>query len=167
MSVAYIGIGSNLGNREKNCREAIRLLNKDGENGITVVRQSSLIETEPWGMTGQPHFINMAAEVETELLPQQLLSLLMRIETKMGRNRTVKWGPRIIDLDILMYDDLRIETENLVIPHPLLHERDFVLGPLSEIAPDKIHPVLNKTIRKLFEEWAAKNQHSRISSSKI
>lgn len=159
MPVAYIGIGSNLGEREKNCREAIRLLNKNGENGITVVRQSSLIETEPWGMTDQPHFINMAAEVETELLPQQLLSLLMRIETGMGRNRTVKWGPRIIDLDILMYDDLKIETENLVIPHPLLHERDFVLGPLAEIAPDKIHPVLNKTIRKLSEELAAKKQH--------
>ena len=149
MSVVYLGLGSNLGEREKNCLEAIKLLK---ENGIAVVRQSSLIETEPWGMTDQPHFINMAAEVETGLPPHQLLALLMSIENKMGRDRTMKWGPRIIDLDILLYDDLIIDTEELTVPHPFLHERDFVLRPLAEIAPDKVHPLLKKTVRKLLEE---------------
>ncbi len=155
MAVVYLGLGSNLGDREKNCLEALRLL---GEHGISVVRKSSLIETEPWGLTDQPRFINMAAEVETGLLPLQFLALLMKIENAMGRNRAEKWGPRIIDLDILLYDDLRIETEGLTVPHPLMHERDFVLRPLAEIAPGKVHPVLKKSIGRLREELAAKKQ---------
>ncbi|MBA4374193.1 MAG: 2-amino-4-hydroxy-6-hydroxymethyldihydropteridine diphosphokinase [Thermodesulfovibrio sp.] len=155
MAVVYIGLGSNLGDREKNCLEALRLL---GDGGVAVIRQSSLIETEPWGLADQPRFINMAAEVETGLLPHQLLELLNRIEGTMGRNRTIKWGPRVIDLDILLYNDLILNTEDLTVPHPLLHERDFVLRPLSEIAPDMVHPVLKMSIRRLREDLAVKNQ---------
>lgn len=155
MAVAFIGLGSNLGEREKNCLEALRLFR---ENDLAVVRQSSLIETEPWGLTDQPSFINMAAEVETGLLPHQLLALLMSIENKMGRNRTIKWGPRIIDLDILLYDELIINTEDLIVPHPLMQERDFVLRPLAEIAPDTVHPVMKKSIRSLREDLTAQNQ---------
>lgn len=155
MSVVYIALGSNLGNREENCRAALNLLEK---KGVRILRRSSLIETEPWGLTDQPYFMNMIAEAETSLPPHELLALLLQTEEEMGRKRTVTWGPRTIDLDILLYDDLRIETNDLIIPHPLMHERDFVLRPLAEIAPEKMHPVLNKTVRKLLEELAAKNQ---------
>lgn len=158
MALVYLGLGSNLGEREKNCLEAIRLLK---DNGVAVVRQSSLIETEPWGMTDQPHFINMAVRAETDLSPEPLLALLMKIETDMGRIRKVKWGPRIIDLDILFYDDQVIRNSDLTIPHPLMHEREFVLRPLAEIAPDKVHPLLKKTVRKLLDDLAAINQRQK------
>ncbi len=146
MAIAYVGIGSNIGNRQANCREAVRML---VENGLVVLRQSSLIETEPWGITDQPRFINMAVAVETDVAPEQLLVILKNIEKSMGRVEAVRWGPRVIDLDILFYDDLILDTEGLVIPHPHLHERDFVLNPLAEIAPEKIHPLLNKTVEEL------------------
>ncbi len=148
MSVVYIGLGSNLGNREENCHAALDLLEK---KGVRILKRSSLIETKPWGFTDQPCFMNMTAEAETSLLPHELLALLIRTEEEIGRERTVTWGPRIIDLDILLYDDLRIETNDLRIPHPLMHERDFVLRPLAEIAPEKVHPVLHRTIADLLE----------------
>ncbi len=147
-SIAYIGIGSNLGNREDNCKEAIRLLK---ENGIVVKKQSSMYETEPWGVKDQPKFINMAIEIETDKKPEELLSVLKNIEKQIGRTETIKWGPRIIDLDILLYDDLILDLPELKIPHPLMHERDFVLKPLSEIAPDKRHPVIGKTVKEMYE----------------
>jgi 2-amino-4-hydroxy-6-hydroxymethyldihydropteridine diphosphokinase len=146
MSIVYISIGSNLGNREENCRKAIKLLK---ENGIAVKKQSSMYETEPWGVKDQPKFINMAIEVETDKKPEELLRILKEIEKEIGRKETVKWGPRVIDLDILFYDDLILKTDNLEIPHPLLHERDFVLKPLCEIAPDKKHPVTGKTVKEM------------------
>jgi 2-amino-4-hydroxy-6-hydroxymethyldihydropteridine diphosphokinase len=146
MAVVHIGIGSNLGNRQENCLEAIRLL---GEHGIKVIKRSSMIETEPWGVKDQPRFINMAVEVETELTPEELLKLLKVIEKDMGREATVHWGPRNIDLDILFFNDLVIDTEELKIPHPYLQERQFVLEPLAEISPEKVHPVFRKTIRDL------------------
>jgi 2-amino-4-hydroxy-6-hydroxymethyldihydropteridine diphosphokinase len=149
MAIVYIGIGSNLGNRQENCREAVRLLR---ENGIRVLRQSSLLETEPWGVTDQPRFINMAVEAETDLEPRPLFAVLKNIEAAMGRTEAVRWGPRVIDLDILFYDDLVIDTAELKIPHPHLHERDFVLIPLAEIAPEKTHPRLNKSMRELSRE---------------
>jgi 2-amino-4-hydroxy-6-hydroxymethyldihydropteridine diphosphokinase len=149
MSIVYIGIGSNLGNREGNCLKALELL----PAGIAIVRKrSSLYETEPWGVPDQPAFINMAAEVETALAALELLGSLKSIEQEMGRKESGRWGPRVIDLDILFYDDLVIDSPELTIPHPLMHEREFVLRPLAEIAPDKIHPVLKKTVKELLSE---------------
>ena len=146
MSIIYISIGSNIGDREENCRKAIKLLK---ENGIALKRESSLYETEPWGVKNQPKFINMAIEVETDKEPEELLRVLKEIEIEIGRKETVKWGPRVIDLDIIFYDDLILKTENLEIPHPLLHERDFVLKPLCEIAPEKKHPVTGKMVKEM------------------
>jgi 2-amino-4-hydroxy-6-hydroxymethyldihydropteridine diphosphokinase len=149
MAIVHIGIGSNLGNRQENCREAVRLL---AENCVKVLRQSFLIETEPWGVEDQPRFINQAVEAETALSPEELLHLLKDIEKAMGRKDSVRWGPRIIDLDILFYDDLVLDTPELTIPHPLLQERDFVLLPLAEIVPGKVHPKLKKTVRELHKD---------------
>jgi 2-amino-4-hydroxy-6-hydroxymethyldihydropteridine diphosphokinase len=149
MSIAYIGIGSNLGNRRYHCLKAVELLE---QNGQTVSKISSLYETDPWGVTDQPRFINMAVEIETELLPKELLDLLKRIEKRMGRGKTVRWGPRVIDLDILFYDDLTVNDSDLVIPHPLMQTRAFVLEPLAEIAPGKVHPVLRRNVATLLRE---------------
>lgn len=148
MAIVYLGIGSNLGRREENCLKALKAIE---EKGMKVKKQSLLYETEPWGVREQPDFINMAIEVETDLPPDKLLQIVKEIEKEMGRTETYKWGPRIIDIDILLYDDLIYETSDLKIPHPFMHERDFVLRPLSEIAPDKVHPVLNKTISELLQ----------------
>lgn len=150
MPTAYIGIGSNLGDREDNCERAIKLLEA---GDIKVEKRSSMIETEPWGAEDQPKFINMAVEIETDLEPVELLSLLKKIECEIGRRPAERWGPRIIDLDILLYDDLIIKMPKLEIPHPHIAEREFVLKPLSEIAPDKIHPVLKKSIKDLFLQF--------------
>ncbi|MBI5056134.1 MAG: 2-amino-4-hydroxy-6-hydroxymethyldihydropteridine diphosphokinase [Nitrospirae bacterium] len=147
MPTAYIGIGSNLGNRENNCGKAIRLLEA---NNIKVTKRSSLLETEPWGVEDQPKFINMAVEIETDLGPDELLSVLKKIEVEIGRRPAKRWGPRVIDLDILLYDDLIMKTPELEIPHPHISEREFVLKPLAEIAPEKLHPVLKKRIKELL-----------------
>ncbi len=149
MPIVYLGIGSNLGNRKENCLNALRLL---AAKSIGVAKQSSLYETRPWGVIDQPEFINMAAEIMTDMPPVDLLGVLKGIEKALGREDTGRWGPRTIDLDILFYDDLVLETPDLRIPHPLMHLREFVLRPLSEIAPDKVHPVLKKTVRELLEE---------------
>ncbi len=151
MVIVYIGIGSNMGNRQAHCRNAIEKLK---DKGIVIKKVSSMYETKPWGLEEQPDFINMAVEAETGLSPDELLKVIKEVEEEMGREETVKWGPRTIDLDILFYDDLIISMEHLEIPHPLLHKRDFVLLPLSEIAPDKLHPVLKKTVIQLKEEPA-------------
>ncbi|RJQ48732.1 MAG: 2-amino-4-hydroxy-6-hydroxymethyldihydropteridine diphosphokinase [Nitrospiraceae bacterium] len=148
MHTVYIGIGSNLGDREENCERAIRLLI---EHGMTVTKRSSMIETEPWGVKEQPKFINMALEIKTGMEPDELLHLLKRIENESGRLPTSRWGPRVIDLDILLYDDLILKTPELEIPHPGISERDFVLRPLAEIAPEKVHPVLKKSIKALLK----------------
>ncbi len=149
MPIAFIGIGSNLGDREENCERAIDLLIK---RGIKVIKRSSMVETEPWGITEQPRFINMAIEVETGMRPEELLSTIKEIETDMGRHQGIRWGPRIIDLDILLYDDLIIKMPELEIPHPGTYDRDYVLKPLSEVAPEKMHPVLKKRIKEVFDE---------------
>jgi 2-amino-4-hydroxy-6-hydroxymethyldihydropteridine diphosphokinase len=149
MAIVYIGLGSNVGDRHRNCLTAIELLR---QNGLLVAKQSSMHETEPWGVTDQPEFVNMTVETETDLAPIKLLEVLKKIEKDMGRQDTIKWGPRIIDLDILLYDDIIMKTDSLTIPHSLMHERAFVLGPLSEIAGNFIHPVLKKSITDLLKE---------------
>jgi 2-amino-4-hydroxy-6-hydroxymethyldihydropteridine diphosphokinase len=146
MATVYIGIGSNLGDRRGNCLRAIELME---ERGLEVKGRSRTYETEPWGVEDQPRFINMAVSVETDLSPQKLLSLLKETEKLLGRTETVRYGPRTIDLDILLYDTLVVKEGGLEIPHPLMHERDFVLAPLAEIAPEAVHPVMGKTIREL------------------
>lgn len=149
MAIAYIGIGSNLGNRQKNCLRAIELLQK---KDIIVTKRSSLYETEPWGVKDQPRFINMAVEIDTSLEPKKLLTILKNIEKELGREKSSKWGPRTIDLDILLFDDIILNKDNLKIPHPLMHERDFVLRPLCEIAPDIYHPLLKIRMHELMQK---------------
>jgi dihydroneopterin aldolase/2-amino-4-hydroxy-6-hydroxymethyldihydropteridine diphosphokinase len=149
VAIVYIGIGSNLGNREENCLKAIRLLSG---RGIAVRKQSAMYETEPWGVKDQPMFINMTIEIETDRPPLELLRSLKAVEEEIGRTETVRWGPRVIDMDILFYDDLIVNEPGLQIPHSHMHERGFVLKPLAEIAPDKVHPVLRKTVKELLSE---------------
>jgi len=149
MPIIYIGIGSNLGDREENCKKAIALLE---QKGIKVLKRSTLYETEPWGFKKQPKYINMAIEAVTDLEPEELLRTLKEIEVIMGRVTGVRWGARVIDLDILLYDDIIIKTPHLKIPHQYMQEREFVLKPLCEIAPDKVHPAFKKSIKKLFTE---------------
>lgn len=149
MAVVHIGIGSNLGDRKENCLNALNFLSA---RGVVIKRKSSLYETEPWGIKDQPKFLNMAIEGETVLEPLQLMRTLKSIEAEMGRKEAHRWGPRVIDLDILLYEDMVTECPELTIPHPLMHEREFVLRPLAEIAPEKVHPVLRKTVRELLAE---------------
>lgn len=149
MATVFIGIGSNVGDRKANCKNSIK---KMREMGIVIKNESSMYETEPWGVKDQPKFINMVVEAETDLSPKELLETLKKIEKDMGRKDTTKWGPRIIDLDILFYNDKVIDLEDLKIPHPLLHKREFVLMPLSEIAGKKIHPLLNKRVSEILED---------------
>jgi 2-amino-4-hydroxy-6-hydroxymethyldihydropteridine diphosphokinase len=161
MSTVYIGIGSNLGDRGGNCIRAAGLFEK---RGIPVKKKSSFYETEPWGMKNQPLFLNMAIEIETALSPRELLKMLKEMEKEIGREPTTRWGPRIIDLDILLYNTVVVDEDNLSIPHPLMHERDFVLKPLSEIAPEAEHPVLHKSIRELMLQLERKGKNSRGAS---
>ncbi len=151
--VAYIGLGSNLGNRSEMLMIAIKMI--DEIDGIEVKRISQFIQTEPvGGPEDQGKYINAAAELETTLSPEVLLEALGEIETFLGRDRAneVRWGPRTCDLDILMMGDLVMETDELTIPHPRMHERRFVLEPLTYIAGDVVHPVTGKTIRELLLE---------------
>lgn len=147
MSIAYIGIGSNLGKRQENCLLAIELIEK---KGIIVKKRSSIYETEPWGVKDQPLFLNMAIEVETDLAPLQLLAALKDIELEVGREKSYRWGPRVIDLDILLFGDIVENEDDLKIPHPLMHVRDFVLRPLQEIAPNARHPLLKMSVHELL-----------------
>ncbi|MFC1807409.1 2-amino-4-hydroxy-6-hydroxymethyldihydropteridine diphosphokinase [Candidatus Omnitrophota bacterium] len=191
MSVAYLGIGSNLGDRQENIKQAIEKL--EARKGIQVNESSPVIETEPEGNVDQPKFLNACCKLETTLYPDELLSVLQSIEREMGRDRSSepkrisnedklrmlqegnldlnersqqscddkkdeqqvnekRWGPRTIDLDILFYDDIIMKGNNLIIPHPLLDKRSFVLKPLAQIAGDFMHPVLKKTITDLYQD---------------
>lgn len=147
-SLAYLSLGSNLGDRDRYLGEAIRRLRSLGR----VQAISSVYETQPVELTGQPWFLNCALALETSASPAELMRQLLAIESAMGRQRIQKKGPRTIDLDILLFRDLVVNTPELTIPHPALDERRFVLAPLAEIAPLAFHPVLNKTIQELLEE---------------
>lgn len=151
--IAYIGIGSNMGDKKANCLRAVELLKQAGN----VLRVSSLYQTEPVGYKEQEDFINAVAAFETDLSPANLLALCHSIEEKLGRKRVIRWGPRSIDLDILLYGDLIVSQADLVIPHPLMASRKFVLAPLVEIDPSVIHPVLKKNAAQLLDELKDKS----------
>ncbi|RME63560.1 MAG: 2-amino-4-hydroxy-6-hydroxymethyldihydropteridine diphosphokinase, partial [Nitrospirae bacterium] len=117
-----------------------------------VIKVSGLYYTKPWGYEDQPEFVNLAVEAETDLSPEELLKRVKTIERALGREDTFRWGPRVVDIDILFYDNLVIETDTLKIPHPYIAERDFVLLPMAEIAPQFVHPTLKKDIKTLLRE---------------
>src|SRR5215213_5551766 len=141
----YLALGTNLGNRLANLKQAIAALTPQ----LDVKATSQVYETPPWGFEDQPKFLNQVIKAKTYLNPEPLLKHLKRLEVALGRKESFTNGPRLIDIDILFYDDLVLENPSLVIPHPRLHERGFVLLPLMDIAPDLIHPVNKKSVREM------------------
>ena len=144
--VVYLALGTNLGNRAANLKEALAALSPQ----LDVKARSKVYETPPWGYTDQEKFYNQVVKAKTYVAPEALLKHLKRLEVALGRTPSFQHGPRKIDLDILFYDDLVIDTPALTIPHPHAHERGFVLLPLMDIAPDFVHPVKEKTVRELL-----------------
>ncbi|MBL7574872.1 dihydroneopterin aldolase / 2-amino-4-hydroxy-6-hydroxymethyldihydropteridine diphosphokinase [Peptoniphilus asaccharolyticus DSM 20463] len=146
----FLGLGSNLG-------DSLELLNmayaKIEDNYTKIIKKSSVYTTPAWGLENQPDFKNSVIEIETTYSPQVLLKHLQKIEIDLGRERKIHWGPRTIDIDILFVEDQKIYQDNLIVPHPYIQEREFVLEPLCEIAPHFIHPVLNKSIRNIYDEF--------------
>ena len=147
--IAYVALGANLGDRAGSIRAALEAL--AAAEGVRILRFSSLIENPAvGGPADSPPFLNGVVEVETTLTAHALLDLLLATERKLGRERRARWAPRSIDLDVILYGDDVIDAPNLKVPHPLMHERRFVLEPLAEIAPDAVHPVLNQSVRSLL-----------------
>lgn len=147
MTNVYIGLGSNRGNRKRNILKAVELLK---DNGQKILKISSFYETKPYGYKNQKKFLNAAAKLKTELPPQKLFKLCKKIEKKVGRVRSFRWGPREIDIDILFYGYEIHKSDKLSIPHADLHNRVFVLLPLKEIAPGFVHPVIKNSVSKIL-----------------
>ena len=148
--IAYIGIGSNIGDKLNNCEKAISEILKADRHRL--LARSSLFKTQPLGYTSQDWFVNGVIKIETDSEAHELLRTLKTIESQLGRTETLRWGPRTMDLDSLFFDDLEIHTEELQIPHPRLQNRQFVLIPLVEIDRNLIHPILKKTIQQLLSD---------------
>jgi 2-amino-4-hydroxy-6-hydroxymethyldihydropteridine diphosphokinase len=156
MPIAYIGIGSNLGDKSRNCRQALDLMGL--VSGGRLKRWSRWYMTRPVGVEGQEWYLNGVASLEAGISAHELLARLLAIESTLGRVRTKKWGPRIIDLDLLLFGEEIIESEDLRVPHPLMHLRKFVLVPMVELAPWVVHPILRQTMRELLEGMAEDDQ---------
>ena len=149
MNLAYLSLGSNEGDRVLWLETAVEMI---PDSCGMVLKRSMIYETKAWGITEQPDFLNMVVCLETVKTPGELLTALLDVETRLGRHRTVKWGPRTIDIDILLYNDIIVDKPELKIPHPFMQERRFTLIPLAELAPNYMHPTLHKTITQLLAD---------------
>lgn len=159
MALAYIGLGSNEGERELMISRAVRMLRE--QPSVRVTQLSFLTEYDPVGGPAQERYVNAVAAVETGCSPHELLAILQRIEHVLGRRpSTVRWGPRPIDLDLLLYDEAVIDAPDLSVPHPRMHTRRFVLEPLAQLAPQAVHPVLRRTVQELLESLCASSDPS-------
>ncbi|HTW58046.1 MAG TPA: 2-amino-4-hydroxy-6-hydroxymethyldihydropteridine diphosphokinase [Terriglobales bacterium] len=161
--LVYLSLGSNVGDREAHLHDAIARLGTVGR----LVSLSSFYETEPVEFADQPWFLNCAVSMETAAAPEQLMAALLTIEREMGRERTQEKGPRTIDIDILLFDDLVVNSPDLIIPHPAMHQRRFVLEPLAEIAPDARHSALRKTVREMLKDLPPGQSVRRITAAVI
>ncbi|OUO93979.1 2-amino-4-hydroxy-6-hydroxymethyldihydropteridine diphosphokinase [Cloacibacillus sp. An23] len=160
----FLAFGSNLGNRLEHLKAALKYLE---EHGVRIESKSRVWETAPWGETDQPAFLNMCASARTDLDPFALLRLLKNAEADLGRRESSHWGPREIDIDIIFFGSLVMNDQKLTIPHPYMHERGFVLKPLSEIAPDEEHPVSHKTVSEMLSELPKAELENMVWISEI
>ena len=164
-ATAYLSLGSNMGDCVWTMQEALEMI--DQLEGTTVKKVSSFYQTRAWGITDQPDFVNAAAEISTKLPAEMLMNDLLDIENRLGRVRRERWGPRVIDIDLLLFDNLTLFSEKLHVPHPEFHKRKFVLVPLCEIAPEIIHPGFNKNILQLLGLCADETAIARLATIRV